>query len=104
MSLERVLAKIRRRRLWPAIYARLHPWVLGLVHLFYDPASRVVKLHAPSLVAANPHDSALVDRIFRAYERMKADQEKAGILYQPSPFWQQILTDAYGDLATGLRE
>ena len=35
---------------------------------------------------------------------MKVDQEKAGSLYQPSPFWQQIFDDAYGDLLAGMRE
>jgi|GEM_PF-876487 len=102
--LEKVLAKIRRGRLWAAVRARLHPWVQGLAHLFHDPAAGVVTLHAPALVAADPQDRALVERIFHAYGRMKADQEKAGALYQPSPFWQRILADAYADLLAGLRD
>jgi hypothetical protein len=102
--LHKIQAKIRRNRLWAAVHARLHPWLLGLAHVFHDPAARRVKLHAPALVPANAADKATVERIFLAYKRMKADQQQAGSLYEPSPFWQAILSDAYADLTAGLQE
>ena len=85
------LNKLRRQqRLIPAVRARMRPYVQSLPYIVRDPAGERVVLHCPEYVAPSQEarETALVERIFRCYRRMKADQQKASDLYMPSSVWQ----------------
>ena len=60
-----------------------------------------VNIHCPPYVPPDPADEALVERIFRAYGKAKADQPKRSTVFAPSSLWQEHIGLAYASLVEG---
>jgi hypothetical protein len=73
-------------------------------YFVHNPAAGRVVIHCPSYVAPDPADGELVQRIFRAYRRMKEDQKTVSEYYLPSSMWQQQLDTAYTSFSVALKE
>jgi len=73
-------------------------------HLLHNPASGTVSLHFPKFVEPDEGDNVLVERIFRAFHKMKIDQREVSSLYLPSSMWQAHIDDAYSSLTVGNQE
>lgn len=105
MRIWRRLARARREgRVSAALRGRLIPLARGLRYLVRDPSAGRVVLDVPALVRPgdDPDERALVERIFRAFKRMKKDQRDAVDVYLPSAQWQEQLDDAYAPLTEAL--
>lgn len=97
-SLVRSALRARRDgRLAAAVRGRLIPLGRGMRYIVRDPAAGRVQLHAPGYVrpSDDPAERALVERIFRAFKRMKADQRDAPAVYLPAAQWQRQLDESY---------
>jgi hypothetical protein len=79
-------------------------WLRTAGYIAVNPAASRVVVYAPEHVRPDPRDRALVERIFRAYRRMKEDQKDAPPVFLPADLWQSQLDLAYGDLNAGLRD
>jgi putative sugar O-methyltransferase len=82
-------------------FRRLLSLVASARYLVRNPAAGRVSLLAPDYLRPDPEDEPLIDRLLGAYQRMKADQDQVGALYQPSSLWQGQLDDAYRTLIDG---
>ena len=60
-----------------------------------------VEIHCPSYVSPDPANDALVERIFQAYGKAKADQPKREPVFAPSSLWQEHIEMAYASLVEG---
>jgi hypothetical protein len=92
-------------RVGKAVKARLTPYALGTKHVLFNPAASRLKIHAPQYVtpSTDPAEMAIVERIFRAFARMKADQARASSVFLPSSLWQAQLNRSYAHLLDGLK-
>jgi SAM-dependent methyltransferase len=77
-----------RKCLMAALARRLRPYVAG-AQVIFTPSD--ISLYCPDYVEPEISDRALVERIFSAFTKMKADHAKASRLYQPAPFWQRLV-------------
>jgi len=92
-----VLRARREGRLGAALRARAAVALAAARYTVHDPAARRVRLDAPSYVqpSDDPAERRIVERIFAAFRRMKADQRSAPAVYLPAPQWQRQLDEAY---------
>lgn len=99
-----VLRARREGRLGPAVRSRAAMLAAAARYAVHDPAAGRVTLHAPAYVVPSddPAERALVERIFAAFKRMKADQPDAPAVYLPAPQWQRQLDESYEPFARAL--
>jgi len=98
------------RRLWSlarrasaVVEAPARDLVRASRYFLSNPASGIVRLHAPNYVQPDPGDHDLVARIFESFVRMKADQSQARELYLPASIWEEQLARAYAPLRNALK-
>ena len=65
-------------RLYNAISERLMPWQVGIRSLIYSKAKKKVSLVIPFPAIPDPADIQIVQRIFEAFKKAKADQPNKG--------------------------
>lgn len=94
----------RQGRVTREIKTRVEPYAVGAKHLFYNPAGARLKLHVPTYVtpSSEPAEMEIVERIFRAFKRMKDDQKRAPGVFLPSSLWESLFNRSYASLAEGL--
>ena len=92
-------------RLASTVYSRMKPFLYGLKHIVYDPASKQIRLHCPDYVepATSNKEKEIVERIFESFSKMKEDQKEATDVYLPSSQWQRHLDNDYSNLTVGLK-
>lgn len=98
------LRACREKRIYAAVYSRIKPFVFGVIHIFHNPASGRVSIHAPERVTPGKTELPVIERIFRAYKKMKQDQIHAPSYYLPSSMWQKSLDEGYSYLTAGSEE
>ena len=102
-----IVTKVRNAyqqgRLLDAINSRTKPFLYGLKHTAYDPASKKVTLHCPDYVEPlkTNNEKELVKRIFQSFSKMKEDQKEVTDAYLPSSEWQRHLDNDYSCLSLG---
>ncbi len=100
----KLLRAYKQGRLVPRITTALNLFLHKLKYLIYDPASDSVSLHYPEYVAPDKNESAIVQRIFTSYKKMKEDQSRANRVYSPSTLWEKLLGKAYSNIISGALE
>lgn len=97
---KKVITAYAQKRLKPAIYARIRPFLKGLKYILHNPSS-LISLHCPEYVTPNKDELDTVKRIFTSFRKMKEDQMRALAIYSPSSLWQAQLNNAYSYLTSG---
>ncbi len=110
---DKVKVAYEQKRLFRAVVNRSRNHLNRSVQLAFYHASRgratsshQISVHCPEYMAPlrSGEEIDLVARIFRSYQKMKTDQEKAPRLYRPSPLWEEQLNTAYSHLLSGLTQ
>lgn len=86
-------------RLTHILKSRLRP----LQYIVRNPGSDI-RLHCPEYQSPDPDDHQLVERIFKAFKRMKADEAAAPAEYVPSSLWRGHLDRDYACFSQALRD
>jgi hypothetical protein len=104
-TLSRAKHYYREGQLFSAIYrVKIKPILYGISNI-HDPSSSKISIHCPEYVkpSQDPEELEIVQRIFNAYKKMKADQPKNNLeLFAPSSLWQGQLDQSYANLNNGL--
>ena len=100
-----VLKAYQQGRLLSRFNSRAKPFLYGLKHTIYDPASKLIVLHCPDYVepSKSNNEKEIVNRIFESFRKMKEDQKEVSNVYLPSSKWQQHLDNDYTNLSVGLK-
>lgn len=103
--LNRIYTAYQKGRLLSAITSRAKPFLYGLKYTIYDPASKQVTLHCPDYIepSKDSYETAIVERIFQSFRKMKEDQKEVSHVYLPSSMWQAHLDFGYSYLIEGLK-
>lgn len=95
----------REGRVQAMVRARAKRLFYGMRYVMHDEAADRLSLHCPDYVEPSHErcEVEIVERIFRSFKKMKADQRQQPARYVPSSLWQGQLETSYSHLAAGLR-